>query len=95
MAADHRRVPDTLQFSLKRLFAGFPLVAIGLTIVLQLWTYRFPENPNRRDTLGFVLFIAGAMFIGAGLLLPFRRVAIGILLGIAVTVFLVVLLVLM
>ncbi len=72
------------QFSLKRLFASTALVAGGLAIVVSLSTYQYDVRPSLRDIITALLWLCGGMMIGAGLLLPFRRTTLGLVLGFVV-----------
>jgi hypothetical protein len=68
-------------FSLKRLFAGVTLVAVGLMIVVGLADYEFDVPPTALDIAAALAWAGGGMIVGAGALLPFRRVRLGMSLG--------------
>jgi hypothetical protein len=68
-----------LRFALKDLFASTALIALGIAwILVALPDLGFSIDPLE---LPMWLFVIGGVFIGAGLLAPFRAALIGAALG--------------
>jgi hypothetical protein len=72
------------RFSLRRLFASLTLAAIGLAIIGSLATREYDLTPSLADTSAALAWLCGGMILGAGVLLPFRRPFMGMVLGFAV-----------
>jgi hypothetical protein len=70
------------RFTLKIMFASMALIATGIAIL----EYRgwLPVGGRVSELFLLVLWLAAGAFIGAGILLPFKRPFIGVLLGIIV-----------
>ena len=70
-----------MRFSIKRLLASTALIAVGLAVMVRVvqvaglfhWVIDFP-----------VCFFAGAL-LGAGALVPFNRVGLGAVIGLALS----------
>jgi hypothetical protein len=71
------------RFSLKRLFASLTLAGIGLAIIGSLATREYNLPPSLVDVAYALFWISGGMILGAGLLLPFNRPVLGMILGFA------------
>ena len=69
------------RFSLKELLLGTTYIAIGLFIIRLPWLIRFDELLEL--LLLIFLFLSGGTFIGAGILLPFKRLWLGAGIGFA------------
>ena len=72
------------QFSLRRLFASLTLAGMGLAIIGGLATRQYDLTPSIADIPAALAWLGGGMMLGAGLLLPFNRPALGAVLGFAV-----------
>jgi len=71
------------RLSLKRLFVSFTLVGVGISVAARMfWLEYQPMNRIPMERL-FPLFLMSGPMIGAGLLCPFKRTVVGILIGIA------------
>jgi hypothetical protein len=76
------------RFSIKDLILATTLVAVGLTVeVLLLRT----DQPWLSPAAGIVVYFSGAAAIGAGLLTPIHKKAVGVAIGIFAAIFLMIL----
>ncbi len=74
------------RFSLRRLFSSLTLAGIGLAIIGSLATREYDLSPSLVDVAYALSWIGGGMILGAGLLLPFKRPVLGMVLGFAVQI---------
>jgi hypothetical protein len=72
------------RFSLRRLLASLTLSGIGLAIIGSLATREYDLTPSITDIVAAIAWLGGGMIFGAGLLLPFKRAALGSALGFVV-----------
>jgi hypothetical protein len=65
-------------FSLRRLLISITIVAVGLMAVSMM----FSKPPQRlEESTRFILWYLGGALIGAGVFAPFKKVWIGLLVG--------------
>ncbi len=76
------------QFSLQRLLVSFTLLAVGVFMVIRIFRYRLWTGPEDLPQW----LVAGAM-IGAGIFTPFGRTKLGLAIGLAVSIVLMLMLV--
>jgi hypothetical protein len=68
------------QFSLKRLMASTAIIAVGCAMIGEALRQSTMEMPRHFLPLFFLWFMGG-VFVGAGMLYPFRRSKLGGVLG--------------
>jgi hypothetical protein len=71
------------QFSLKRIFGATTLIALGTALAVSLLTPPYPDIGGL-----FVTWSIAGSLLGAGIFVPFKRTAMGTILGAIVPYFL-------
>ena len=78
-------VGRSFRFSLKQLLIGMTLAVCGIPLVVQ--AVRLPSHQPGEDVM---MWIIGGILIGAGVMLPFNRLLLGIFGGLAIQILLLV-----
>ena len=71
------------RFTLKEMFGGMGLVAVGLAMVIVSIGPIFEDYGNWSAALPIGIWYLGGMFLGAGILAPFKKVWYGAWVGLA------------
>jgi hypothetical protein len=71
------------RFTLKELFAGMGLIALGLSMVSLSGSSIFPES-GLAAGIPLGLWYAGGMLVGVGAMVPFNKVLAGAWIGLFV-----------